>query len=240
MTRGARLQVSKSNGGVKDENGIALPNNKIALPTGLLTTYAPTSPIDSALNDVQVQLVIAKGMFEQRGDGGKLGAYNSILSVIDFFVSQGFPRAILDPLSSVAEAMVDADRGASNPLLQRREGRIGSPPASIGQLIMEGQLAVITECCVRDCQRGKMRPFVEPGTQLANRLIREAKWATKPSAVQLREIRERVHRLVGKKSEDRLIYDMLMNSEEARLDPLRFAKQLLKNPNAFRQPDNFL
>jgi hypothetical protein len=240
MTRGARLQVSKSNGGVKDENGIALPNNKIALPTGLLTRSAPISPIDSALNDVQVQLVIAKGMFEQKGDGGKLGAYNSILSVIDFFANQGFPRAIFDPLSAVAEAMVDADRGASNPLLQRREGRIGAPLASIGQLTMEGQLAVITECCVRDCQIKKMRPFVVPGTELAHRLIREAKWTTKPTLVQLREIRERVRGMVRKKSADRLIYDMLMNSEEAQRDPLNFAKKLARNPNAFRQPDNFL
>ena len=233
MTR-RKLPVAKSKHS-PDGDGI------ITLQTDLLTRSAATQPFDSALNEFQARLAIAKAIFEHQGDGGRTGAYNAILHVIDFFASQGFPLAILNPLSAVAEAMIDADRGASNPLLQQgRRGKIGAPPASNGQLRVEGQLAAITECCVRHFEQQGAYPYVEPATIEAAKLVSMSNWPIDPNPTNMREIRERVRGLVGRQSTDRIVFDMLLNEESAKTAPLAFAKRLLESPLSERLPANFL
>ena len=233
MTR-RKLPVAKSK---QSPDGDAT----IALQTDFLTRSAAIQPYDIALNEFQARLAIAKAIFEHQGDGGKAGAYKAILHVIDFFASQGFPLAILTPLSAIAEAMIDAEHGASNPLLQqRRRGKAGAPPASIGQLVIEGQLAVITECCVRHFQQEGPPPYVGPATDAAVKLVKESNWPIDPTATNMREIRERVRRLVGTQSPDRLVFDALMNTAGAKKAPLAFAKQLLKSALSERLPDTFL
>lgn len=233
MTR-KRLSVSKSGQNV-------VCNDKITLPTELLIRSAPTQPYDIALNEAQAQLAIAKAIFEQKGDGGALGVYNAILSVTDFFASQGLPRALLSPLSAVAEAMIDADQGASNPLLQRRgTKKIGAPVAPIGQLLIEGQLAVITECCVRHFKQEGAWPYLEPAAAEASRLVKQSDWPIDPTSTNMREIRERVRGLVGAGAPDRIVYDMLLSTGGATKAPLEYAKRLLTSPLTERFPDTFL
>jgi hypothetical protein len=230
---GRKLQVTKS---VRSPNS----DGTIELQTDLLTRSAAAQPYESALNEVQVQLAIAKAIFDHQGDGGRLGAYNALLHAIDFFAGQGFPHAILKPLAGVAEAMIDVDRGASNPLLQQgRRAKTGAPPASIGQLVIEGQLAVITQCCVLHFKKEGKYPYVGPATVEAAKLVKKSNWPINPTPTNMREIRERVNRSVGSQSYDRIVFDILMNAENAKRAPLDFAKRLLGSQLSERVPEKF-
>ncbi len=193
----------------------------------LLERMPATKGPHSALCDIQEKLAAATEFYEHLGDGGRYGVYRAIIDVVDYFASQGIPRAALMPLSAVSGAIVDADRGTGSAIFKPDRGaKGGKPPASAYQLNYEGYLAAVTECCVRHYKAQGARPYVEPATRKAAQLIRDSRWPTQPTAKELREIRERVQQS-ERLSPDRLQFNELLDSEFAKLDPLGWAKRLL-------------
>lgn len=183
-----------------------------------------------ALDDLHEKLAIATEFFEHHGDGGRFGTYRAILDILDYFADLGIPNTTLTPLTAVAAAIVDADRGIKSPIFELdRKGRRGAPATPTDRLAFEGILASIMECCVRHCRAEGKRPYVEPASQLAARLIRESSWGVRPTPTQLREIRERVQQN-ARGSTDRLMFDQLLDSPIAAIIPLEWATSIIGHP----------
>ena len=182
-----------------------------------------------ALSDIHEKLAIATEFLDHHGDGGRYGVYRAILDVVDYFADLGIPRAALKPLSSVAAAIVDADRGTDSPIFKPVRGpKSGKPPARVSQLEFEGHLVTITECCVRHCKMQGQWPFVEPGCILAAKMVNESKWPVHVTKGKLRELRERVQQS-ARTSPDRIFLEDTMSSEVAMAIPLEWARIILEH-----------
>ena len=192
----------------------------------LLQRLPPKLPRVEALREIHMKLALATEFFDHHGDGGRYGVYQAILDVVQYFDAVGIPRATLKPLSAVAAAIADADRGTESPIFKPDRGP-GKPPTSVGQLEFDGHLATITECCILHCKAEGMRPYVEKGCQMAASMI-NARWGCEYSKAQLRELRERVQQKL-RGSPDRILLDIAKSSEVAQRMPLAWAKSLLKH-----------
>lgn len=194
---------------------------------GLVRRLTPTEDSQTALKKVHEQLAAATVLFERHNDSGRVGVFRAITDVIDYFSSQGIPRAALLPLSVVAAALVDAERGTENALF--KPSRAGARPLNpVMQSYFEEVLAVVTECCVRHERSKGSCPFVEPGTKLAAKLVNESRHGTKVTHKQLREIRERVSQFRPGSSQ-RMQFDTLLDSQVAKDRPLEWAKSLIQH-----------
>jgi hypothetical protein len=189
----------------------------------------------AAFDKVHEKLAVATELYEHFGDGGKSGAYRAVIDVIDYFSSRGIPYSALAPLQAIAQAIVDADQGTSSPIFKPNRRGGGAPPKSAGQLSFEGQLAVVMECCVRHYKSEGKRPFLKPASIMAARLIKKSNWPVSPSAVNLREIRERISRK-ERLAPDRVTYEALIGSPLAETAPLDYANALLKNEHVIAPP----
>lgn len=211
------------------------PRNK------LLERMPPTVPPFRALEDIHFKLAKWTEFYENYGDGGRGGVYFAINDVCEFFVSRGIPAATLAPLYAAATAICDADNGTESPIFKPdRSERRGRPRKSAIDLYWEGHLAAVTECCVRHRQAEGYWPFLDPGCQLAQSLIRESDWPISPTVTELREIRERVSAQT-EDSPDRIAYDVIMSGPIPSTDPLTLAKSIVDSELVPRPPSsNFL
>jgi hypothetical protein len=208
---------------------------KISIPTKLLEKLPASNSRRKALDEIHTNLAVASLIFTHHGDHGRTGVYRAMLDLTDYFASLGVPRAVLEPITAVAAALVDAERGIESPLFRPKRKKGGRPPLSLMQLQFEGYLAVVTECCVRDCKNKGMRPFLKPAFDMAAKLIRRSKWKARVESDQLRQIRERVSQ--GSSSDpDRQIWEQMLSSPIASQHPLAWAKSLLAHDWASRPP----
>lgn len=137
----------------------------------LLDRLPPTASRVKALRDIHWKLAIATEIFQRFGDGGREGVFQAVTDVVEYFSDLGIPRATLQPLAAVADAITDAKRGTASPIFKpKRRGRV-KPPTSITQLQFEGILVIITECCILYLQEKGERKVLEPGCKLAARMI---------------------------------------------------------------------
>lgn len=196
----------------------------------LLERLSPSVGRSQALRDIHEKLAIATELFDHHGDGGRCGVYRAMLDVVDYFADLGIPRATLKPLSAVAGAIVDADRGTDSAIFRPDRGpRSGKPPASVSQLEFEGHLVTVTECCVRHCKMQRQRPYIAPACTLAAKMVNESIWPVKVTATQMRELRERVQQ-GARTSPDRILLEhVMLSSEVAKTYPLAWAKLLLEH-----------
>lgn len=202
----------------------------------LLTRQSAVQGPHRALERLHERLAIATELYEHHNDGGRVGAFNALIAAIEYFDSRGIPRATLEPLSAIAAAIVDADRGVESPIFRAKRKGGGAPPSSIAQLSFDGMMAVVMECCVRHCRKDGKRPYIEPAGRLAANLIRNSKWRVDPGWVHLREIRERI--LVAEKSApDRVTFDTLLSSPVSEMMSLRYARALLKSELVVQFPE---
>jgi len=178
------------------------------------------------LDQLHQKLAAATVLFEQHADGGRAGAYRALQEIVDYFSDLGIPYATLLPFSALAAALVDADRGVESRLFKPdRKG--GRPPKAALLDLMDQQFAVVMECCVwhlRD-KAGK-RTYLDEAARLAAKLVNESRLNCTVTAVQMREVRERIRQLrVG--DAGRMQYDLLLDSPVAQADPLRWASTLM-------------
>lgn len=196
---------------------------------GLLRRNPATKSRVAALDDVHRQLAAATVLFEMHGDSGRTGAYRALVDVVNYFAELGVPRASLLPLSAIAAALVDADRGVQSPIFKPDRVKGGRPPKAVFEDLLDQQLAVVMECCVRhhrDVVRA--RPFLPPAAREAAKIVNSSPLSCSVTPVQMREIRERVVQLpVGHSG--RLQFDELLDSAVARSAPLEWAKLLVQN-----------
>lgn len=191
----------------------------------LLKRLPPTVGRIAAFEKVHRDLAIATEIFEHQGDGGKQGAYRAMGAIFEYFTSLGIPPATLEPVMAITAAMVDAGRGVSSPIFDPTRGP-GAPPTSAMQLSLEGQLAVITECCVRHCRAEGMWPYLGPVTSLAAKLVNSSRLQITVTPTEMREIRERVRQCKNPSSPDRIAFDQLTSSSCAQSIPLYYAQVL--------------
>ena len=190
----------------------------------------------TALREVHEKLAAATVLYREHGDEGRVGVYRAVSDVIEYFASQGVPRAVLEPLSAVAVAIVDADDGTQSPIFKPDRKRGGGKPRKRSDvLVFEGYVAVVVDCCVRHCKTQGFRPYVDRGARLAASMINKSDWYVRVTATQLREIRERVVQSASS-SPDRILLDQSMSSEVAQDRPLEWAKLLLKHDWVSSQP----
>jgi hypothetical protein len=199
----------------------------VVVREGLLRRVAPTAPSRSALATVHERLALATTRMEEMGDGGRYGVALAMNALLDYFASVGLPYATLAPIEAVMAAIVDARRGIESEIFKRDRSRKGAPPTSARKLTFEGHLAFIAECCIRHTKLEGKRPYVELGCRLAERLISKSRWTIKPSATELRELRERV--MQRNDTPDRLVFQLHSDSDFFRTQPLVLAKSLLQH-----------
>lgn len=167
-----------------------------------------------ALDDLHQKLATATVIYEQHGDGGRAGAWRALTAVIDALRTQGLPVAALLPLSDLAIAMHDADRGISTPLLDVKRGR-GKPPKSSRSSYADEFLAVIMECCVRIKREQGTASYLEAASRMAAKLVAEAQPKARVSTTRMREVREMVSQLKPGDPKRQVFDDFLREAAEA-------------------------
>jgi len=201
---------------------------QIAPTNKLLRRYPRTVPRSVALDTIQAKLAAATMLYRHHRDGGRQGVFRAIADVMNYFESQGIPRATMEPLQAVSAALVNADRGVESPIFRADRTSGGAPGASAATLEFEGKLAVVAECCVRHCKAEGHRPYLQPGLELAARLVNQSALQTTVTVTQLKTWRARMGERASK-SLDRRTYDSLISSEEAKRQPLAYAKTLVSH-----------
>lgn len=205
----------------------------------MLEKLEPREDLQDALAMVHAKLVQAALRMEQVGDGGRLGVALGMDALLEYFSSVGVPYAALSPIFEVQAAIVDARRGVESPIFRPDRQGGGAPPTPARHLEFEGYLAVITDCCVSHCRKQGIRAYMAEGCKLAAKLIRESDWSIRPTAKQLREIRERV-RAIREERPDNQLYRLMLDSPVAKELPLDWAKSILSHHWINRPPANFL
>lgn len=196
----------------------------------LLERLPVTASRNTAFDLLHERLAIATEFFQHHGDGGRYGVYRAMADLIEYLTSRGIPHAAIRPIEAVMAAIVDADNGTASPIFEPiRTPKGGTPRKSVMQLEFEGKLAIVIECCVRHCRAEGMRPYVEPASRLAAKLINESTWPIRVTARELVELRERVQQRGKGLSPDRMEVDQSLSSEVARSNPLAWAKILLEH-----------
>lgn len=196
----------------------------------LLLRLPSTERRIAAFDKVHSELAIATEKFEHQGDGGRLGVFLAIDAVFAYFTSRGLPPATLEPLLAVSAAIVDAEKGTGSPIFEpTRKPTGGAPPSPAARLLCEGHLAVIAECCVRHCKAEGMRPYLEPATIMAAQLVNASNWPKTVTAIEMREIRERVRQKRNLNSPDRIAFDHQTSSPVLKAKPLAWARTLLEH-----------
>ena len=234
MKRGDERMVKDRRGEAEMEGDEARGGLPERLPPatireGLLRRVPSTSPSRAALATVHERLALATTRMESVGDGGRYGVALAMHALLEYFAGVGLPYATLAPLEAVMAAIVDARRGKQSDIFKPdRKRRGGAPPTSANQLTFEGHLAVIADCCVRHVRAAGERPFLERGCQLAEKLIRRSRWHVKPTATELRELRERA-KVRGKEWPDGMVFELFTDSQMCRDHPLEWARMLLKH-----------
>lgn len=181
----------------------------------------------AALNDIHSKLAGATETYVNHGDGGRTGVYQAIMDVIEYFASQGIPRASLEVLGAVGAAIVDAERGIESPIFKPERGRRGgAPPTPTMHLAFDGHMAAVMECCARHLKAEGHWPYIKPASELAAKLINDSHWGAEVTPTQVREIRERVQQS-ARGAPERIMFDQIMDSELAKSRPLDWAKILL-------------
>lgn len=203
---------------------------------GLLRKLPSTVGTVAALATVHSKLAIATAAFYQVGDGGKAGVYRAIADVVDYFVSQGIPYATLAPLTAVAAAIVDAESGIKSLIFQPARTGAGRPPKSVMHDVMDQQLAVVTDCCIRHLKSRKVRPYLEEATRLAAKLVNDSPLIITVTAVQMRETLERVRQLPPN-HDGRKQFDLLRSGKFATPEPLKFATAFVRADWLAAPPD---
>lgn len=208
----------------------------VKMREGLLNRLEREDELENALTSVHAKLVQATLRMEQMPDGGRYGVALGMQALLEYFSSIGLPMAALSPICEVQAAIIDAGRGVQSPIFRpdRREGG-GAPPTPARQLEFEGYLAVVTDCCVRHVRAEGVRAYLVEGSKLAERLIRAADWSVKPTATELREIRERVRALRVERPDNQL-YRLMLDSPVAKDRPLDWAKMILRHDWVNRRP----
>jgi hypothetical protein len=191
----------------------------------LLKRLPPTEGRAAAFDKLHVELAIATEKFEHQGDGGRRGVFEAIDAMFRYFTSRGIPPAALEPLMAISGAIVDAGRGVSSPIFEPVRGP-GAPLTPVMELSFQGQLAVIAECCVRHRKAEGYRPYLEPGTILAARIVNKSKLPVTVTATEMREIREKVKQCKNSKSPEKIAYNELLSSRAAQEIPLAYAETL--------------
>lgn len=209
---------------------------------GLLRRVPCTESRNKAFDQLHERLAIATEFFLHHGDGGRYGVFRAMGDIMEFLTSRGLPHATLEPIQAVMAAIVDADNGVSSPIFQPlRSTKGGTPPKPVMQLDFEGKLAIVMECCVRQCRMEGKRPFIAPAAQLAAKLIQQSGWPVEISPRQLVELRERIQQ-TSKDSADRRAVEESLSSHVAQAMPLEWAKCLLShdwvNPPSRKNPSN--
>ena len=202
----------------------------------LLETVPREADLESALELIHAKLAQATMRLEGVSDDGRLGVAMAMDALVSYFSSVGVPYAALAPIIEVAGAIVDAKRGVANPIFRPdRNGKAGAPPTAALDLQFDGHLAVVVDCCVAHCKAQGHRPFLMPGCELAAKLIAKSGWGVKPTANELRRIRERVIGS-GADSPDTQLFRIMKDSPLARDSPLAWAKSLLNHEWVNRRP----
>lgn len=224
-----------------DNTGSEDRHVEIKLRPELLERHSADRPFNDALNEAQAKLAVASEIFQNHGDGGRLGVYYSMIDIIGFFESQGIPHAALAPVSAVVEAIIDAERGRDSPIFKKAtKPRGGKAPTAANKLIFDGHIAAVAYCCVLHCQNKKKWPFRDEAARLASDLIKDSSWPVAPKPLQLINLLERISQVEASRL-DRSVFDELMKAAMAQQRPLEYAKALLASPLVDMPPkDNFL
>ena len=106
---------------------------------------------------------------------------------------------------------------------------------AISDMVLQGHLAAVMECCVLHCKADGQRPYVEPAGKLAAKLVKQSGWPVEVTAIKMREIREKVQQS-ARLSPDRVMFDHILNSDIARCQPLEWAKTLLAHEAVITPP----
>lgn len=182
----------------------------------------------AAFDDARQKLAVAAELYDCLDDDRRAGIYRALLAVMEYFSERGIPRATLHPIYAAAAALIDAERGIETPAFKPIRPRHGGrPEKSILRLNFEGTLAAVAELCIRHCQQQGMRPYVEPGIDLAVKLINRSPTASKTNKTELRELRERIRSTSG--GEDRAQFDIQTSLPMTKIVPLEVAKMLINH-----------
>ncbi|NTZ41783.1 hypothetical protein G7A66_01505 [Altererythrobacter sp. SALINAS58] len=192
------------------------------------------------LAELQRKLAQATQRMESVGDGGRYGLALAMRALEEYFSRLGFPLAVLYPINSVMAATQDARCGIESPIFKPdRAGKVGAPSSSVLRLEANGYIAVIVECCVQHCRLEKMRPYLLPGCQLAAKLLRESKWSSQGTALELRKLRERVQE-ADADNPAKVLYREMLDSDIAREHPLAWARDLASHDWIIQFPSSDL
>lgn len=105
---------------------------------------APKGDRDATIAAFHQALIKDTRLFKRGDDAGREGAARALVHTIEFLNRIGLPNPVLEPLSHIAMAVTDLDRGVLSPILRpsRRDGR---PPASNAEQVQDGVIAAIAE-----------------------------------------------------------------------------------------------
>ena len=209
---------------VRDEQTGSVP---IQPREKLLQRLPAATDLVEALDDVHGTLAIATELYEHHGDGGCEGVYRAMVGIINHFMGQGFPSAVLEPIRAVMAAIIDADDGTESAIFKPdRAATGGKPRKAIELMARDGHIAAVMECCCLHLKSEGTRAFLDPASRMAAQLVSRSRWPVSLTATEVREIRDRV-KSSARLSPDRVTFDGSMTSATAQSSPLAWAKLLL-------------
>lgn len=193
-----------------------------------LELLEPASSRLAAFEKLRQDLAMAAELYECVDDNRRAGMEKALLAVLTFTASRGIPSGATHPLMAIMAALTDAENGTATPAftpIRLKKG--GRPPKSVLTLNFEGTLATVAELCVRQCRIDGKRPVVDEGLSIAVKLINQSRTGATVTKTELREIRERVQ--AKKAGDDRMQYDIQLNSFMAKHYPLEYAKMMINH-----------
>ena len=194
----------------------------IAPRSSLLERLEPTVGRMAALDEIRRRLAIDTEIFEHHGDDGRAGAHRALVDVMNYFASRGIPRASLEPLAALADAVAKAEGGIISPLLG---SSVRQPPAQLRQAEL---FAAVMDCCVRHHRAEGAAAYLGAASRKAAELVNGSSLPGRVTPRKMSDAREQVMRLPPG-GEGRRQYDALLDCEVAKLSPLEWAKILVQH-----------
>lgn len=204
---------------------------------GLNGRTMSTKPRLRALEELQANLAGATVMHESHGDGGQLGAYMALNSVVDYLTALGIPPATLTPLTGIMAAFQHLRDGEQLDLFKCTP-KVGAPGKSVIESQYEQVLACICECCVRHFRAKGQRRYLEEACKAAARLANKSRLAADVSWVRMRELRERTKQL-RPGSLGRVHFDILCDTGQIEVNPWLCAVFLANSDWVTKPPAKF-
>jgi hypothetical protein len=190
--------------------------------SSLLERLEPTVGRMAALDEIRRRLAIDTEIFEHHGDDGRAGAHRALIDVMNYFASRGIPRASLEPLAALADAVAKAERGIISPLLGRPPG----PPAA--ELRQMELFAAVMECCVRHYRAAGAAAYMGAASRKAAELVNGSSLAERVTPRTMSDAREQVMDLPAR-ADGRRQFDALIDCDVAKLSPLEWAQTLVQH-----------